>query len=314
VPATPESGGGFAVEIFVNEVEMTATGAGFGMDPYDLLVPAGRLSAGSEPVQRPVARCGCGVYGCGSTDVVILRESDTVRWEWRYDAPINRDCEFDATEYDEEIRRAEQDASRETPERTAARAVWKELPDGKLRDELRLSSVIDDYRNPEQFVASLMYRDTHQVFGYFPWSGREPGDLAQDVIQTLLAHPLDAWNAAWHSITRDGGPPEIAGLAFRSSRQSRLPDPAFLVGQVAGSPTAERDPEQRAAQGRRPAPIPSTRCANGDPKHRSRSREPQHRGPGGTRREQPHTPTRCGSQLLAAPGPPGIRRSAPEKR
>jgi hypothetical protein len=49
--------------MFVNGVEMTAAGAGLGMDPYDLLVPDNRLIATYEPRVVPIARCECGVYG-----------------------------------------------------------------------------------------------------------------------------------------------------------------------------------------------------------------------------------------------------------
>jgi hypothetical protein len=31
--------GGFQVLVYVNDVKMTASGAGLGMDPYDVLVP-----------------------------------------------------------------------------------------------------------------------------------------------------------------------------------------------------------------------------------------------------------------------------------
>jgi hypothetical protein len=70
-PASDDSGGGFQVEVFVNDVEMTSAGAGLGMDPYDVLIPENRLIASDSPRTTPIARCGCGVYGCGSTDVTI---------------------------------------------------------------------------------------------------------------------------------------------------------------------------------------------------------------------------------------------------
>ena len=63
--AEPE---GFQVQIWVNDVEMTAAGAGLGMDPYDVLIPRNRFAVDDAPKTIPVARCNCGVYGCGSTD------------------------------------------------------------------------------------------------------------------------------------------------------------------------------------------------------------------------------------------------------
>jgi len=64
----------FEVQVYVNGVEMTKAGAGLGMDPYDVLVPANRLVATEQPRTVPIARCECGTYGCGSTDVTIVRD------------------------------------------------------------------------------------------------------------------------------------------------------------------------------------------------------------------------------------------------
>jgi hypothetical protein len=74
---TPDAGGGFQVQVFVNGAEMTSAWAGLGMDPYDLLVPSNRLVATVEPRTAGIARCSCGVYGCGSTDVTIV----VSRWD-----------------------------------------------------------------------------------------------------------------------------------------------------------------------------------------------------------------------------------------
>ena len=47
-----ESVGGHEVLIYVNGTEMTAAGAGMGMDPFDILIPVNRLAAGPEPRYR----------------------------------------------------------------------------------------------------------------------------------------------------------------------------------------------------------------------------------------------------------------------
>ena len=41
-PAGDDAGGGFQVQVFVNDAEMTSVGAGLGMGPYDLLIPTNR--------------------------------------------------------------------------------------------------------------------------------------------------------------------------------------------------------------------------------------------------------------------------------
>jgi hypothetical protein len=57
-----------------------------------------------EPDQT-VARCDCGHYDCGSTDVEITRRGGQVYWDWQQAAPIDRSVVFDAVQYDREIAR-----------------------------------------------------------------------------------------------------------------------------------------------------------------------------------------------------------------
>jgi hypothetical protein len=104
-PAPSEAGGGFQVEVFVNGTEMTSAGAGLGMDPYDVLVPTNRLVATAQPRTVPIARCACGVYGCGSTDVTIVRDDDRVHWDWSIEVPMHRGVTFAADAYDAEVAR-----------------------------------------------------------------------------------------------------------------------------------------------------------------------------------------------------------------
>jgi hypothetical protein len=49
VAPVPEPIGGFQVLVFVDDVEVTALGAGLEMDPYDVFVPRNRLVAGDRP-------------------------------------------------------------------------------------------------------------------------------------------------------------------------------------------------------------------------------------------------------------------------
>lgn len=117
-PETAPGGEGFQVEVYVNEIEMTSAGAGLGMDPFDLLIPVNRL-AGEGTI--PIARCDCGVYGCGVTDVTITREGEWVHWDWLVETPMDRGVSFAAAQYDAEVARMAADHTWETPERTAAR-------------------------------------------------------------------------------------------------------------------------------------------------------------------------------------------------
>jgi hypothetical protein len=155
-PASGDAGGGFQLQIYVNEVEMTSAGAGLGMDPYDVLVPTNRLVAASQPRTVPIARCTCGVYGCGSTDVTITREGDRVHWDWSIEVPMNRGASFAASQYDLEVTRVAADHSWETAERTAGRLALTDMDRERLLTYgLRPSWVANNRRDHELFRIAL---------------------------------------------------------------------------------------------------------------------------------------------------------------
>jgi hypothetical protein len=218
-PVSDEAGGGFQVQVYVNEVEMTSAGAGLGMDPYSLLVPTNRLVAAADPRTVPIARCGCGVYGCGSTDVTITRDGDLVHWDWSIEVPMNRGVSFAAAHYDAEVARIAGDHSWETPERTAGRRVLTDMDrDRLLAHGLVPSWVANDHRDHELFRVALQIDGDYQVFVDTPWRGRRPEDLARDVCATL-ARPPREWTATWHAIKPMlTQPPKIAGPSWRRAR------------------------------------------------------------------------------------------------
>lgn len=57
VRPVPEDVGGFELQVYVNDTEMTSVGAGMGMDPYEVLVPENRLVATEASTRIPIARC-----------------------------------------------------------------------------------------------------------------------------------------------------------------------------------------------------------------------------------------------------------------
>ncbi|GAA2088811.1 hypothetical protein IDH50_17355 [Aeromicrobium tamlense] len=91
--------------VFVDDVEMTSEGAGMGIDPRELLVRRNRLIASNVPHRIPIARCSCGEYGCGSTDVTIVRDGEVVHWDWHVEVPVPHGITFDAETYDREVAR-----------------------------------------------------------------------------------------------------------------------------------------------------------------------------------------------------------------
>lgn len=216
VPAPDDAGGGFQVEVYVNGTEMTSAGAGLGMDPYDLLIPANRLLAAPTPHTVPIARCSCGVYGCGSTDVTITRDGDLVHWDWLIEVPLARGVSFAAFQYDAEVERVAGDHSWETAERTAGRLVLTHLDRDALRSHgMAVSWVANDYRDPGLFRVALQLGDDYQIFLDTAWQGCSPEELADKVCETLARGP-GKWRASWHAIKPTlPGPPAIARRSWR---------------------------------------------------------------------------------------------------
>jgi hypothetical protein len=150
------------------------------MDPYDVIIPTNLLVASPEPHTVPIARCDCGFYDCGSTDITITRRGDLVHWDWLYIAPINRGVSFNAADYDREITRIASDHSWETPARTAGRLILAEIDRKHLSNYGLAPHWVshDDYRHPEQFRVALWRVNEYQVFVDTPWLGRSPEQLA----------------------------------------------------------------------------------------------------------------------------------------
>ena len=216
VAPAAEPAGGFQVRVYVNEVEMTSAGAGLGMDPYDLLVPANRLVATPRPHTVPIARCDCGEYGCGSTDVTITRDGDLVRWDWLLEKPMSRGVRFAAGRYDAEVGRAGADHAWETADRTAGRLVLTHVDRAALQAHgLTVSWVANEYRDPELFRVALRLGDDYQVFLDTPWQDSSPEELAGRVCDALARGP-GRWRATWHAVKPEtAGPPPIARSRWR---------------------------------------------------------------------------------------------------
>lgn len=206
---------GFQVELWVNDVEMTSKGAGLGMDPYAVLVPVNRFVPSGEPTTVPVARCECGVYGCGVTDVRIAKTSRGIEWEWLGEKPMGRAVHFEEAAYLEEVERVSADHSWETPVRTAGRLVLTGVRDDELPSGLRFDWLGNNWRRQESFQVCLRHLDRHQIFLSFEWQDRSPEELAAAVRAELVGTPPEAWEAEWSAMQRSDAPPPMAGASWR---------------------------------------------------------------------------------------------------
>ena len=215
-----ESVGGHELLVYVNDVEMTRAGAGMGMDPFAVLIPDNRLVATSDPTQVPIARCECGTYGCGSTDVTIVRDGAAVHWEWHYEVPIDHGVTFPADQYDAEVERIAADHTWERPEDTTARLVLTGIDREPLAEHgLTVTWAGKDHADAKLFKVALFTGDVdyrsaaaaYQVFLRFPRTGRSSEDVAAAVIDELATAPAS------------GTPP---GMRSRLGSTSHLPSPA----------------------------------------------------------------------------------------
>ncbi|SDX33006.1 hypothetical protein SAMN05421504_1021057 [Amycolatopsis xylanica] len=207
----------FQLKIYVNEIEMTAAGAGHGMQPHEIFAPVNRLVATSRPSTVPVARClACGVYDCVGTDVTISRDGDVVRWDWSRDLPMDRSASFPATHYDLEVARMAADHAWETPLAKAKRLVLTDMD----REHLLAYGLRPDFVSGrsirQEFEIALVLEDDYQVLLKVPWLDRDPEDLSRAVCATLASRPA-TWQATWFPMKYEltGQAPGIAGPSWQ---------------------------------------------------------------------------------------------------
>ncbi|MET9275541.1 hypothetical protein [Kribbella sp. NPDC003557] len=211
-----EISSGEEVLIHVNGLEITEAGAGMGMRPFDLFVPANQLVATTEPRDVIVARCSCGEVGCGSTQARITRDDGVVHWDWSVDVPLGHGVSFEAGAYDAEVERIGGDRSWQGPADTVARAVLESADRELLAAAgLGLSWAAPDHRDPRQFLVALVVEaEQFQVFLRFPM--KAPERLAEEILRTLRQPPAK-WRATFHSMmVGRRGRPSIAGWRWRS--------------------------------------------------------------------------------------------------
>lgn len=208
----------YEVLVYVNDFEITEAGAGMGMHPFDLIVPANQLLATAEPRRVVVARCTCGEPGCGSTEALITRDGDAVHWDWYVDVPFDHGVSFDAAAYDAAIEHLAADQSWQRPVDTVSRLVLEGVDrDGLSSIGLELSWAAADHRDPDKFLVALFApAEEFQVFLRFQLRGRPPEEVADEVMRRLRTSPR-SWSATFHSmVVGKRGRPSMAGWRWRS--------------------------------------------------------------------------------------------------
>lgn len=200
------------VEVRVDGRELTAAGAGLGMPAWDVLGLTHAWAARDEPHTEPFARCGCGTYGCGSTDVTISREPGLVRWRFTLEVPGIDEVAFDEDAYDAEIARSLADHSWERPSVTAGRLVRERLDHRGLADRgLTLLWAARNFKDAHCFEVCLALVEgeaRYQLRVGFSDDFADPARTA-DRMMRLLRRPPTEWDAEWLPNTPIDSPPHL---------------------------------------------------------------------------------------------------------
>src|SRR5262249_21944351 len=154
------------------------------------------LRADVTPHIATIARCNCGVIGCGNIEVEIQRQDALVVWQDRH-AP--RKVEFPATQYDSEVERAIHDFSWETPDRTASPLIRQSIDRTALeRRGFKLDWVGGAAVDGVMTVSLTLFPGPYQALVRLPWDGK---DIEQIVarFKEVLSQASESWTEAqWH--------------------------------------------------------------------------------------------------------------------
>jgi len=161
-----------------------------GMDPDDLLVEPSPLHAYTEPHKAIIARCYCGVTGCGNVPVHINRDEAVVTWTGIYSDVTG--C-FAPEQYEAEVERAVHDFSWETPDRTAARQIRNAIDKDLLaRNCLRFEGASDKAHSSTMTVSLEQRPGPYQLLLHLPWDGKDVDDIVAR-FKLLLASDPESW-------------------------------------------------------------------------------------------------------------------------
>ncbi len=185
-----------------------------GLDPDDILVESCPLRTSSESHRATVARCSCGVIGCGSLEVEVARAGDSVEWTW---AGTNepQSLKFLANSYKAEVERVLRDTTWETPDRTAARLLA-----GRVNREilslrgLTYSWASGRVRKMTFTVSLILDPGPYQVLVHLPWNAEPPEEIADTCAKLLADKPASWAQAEWFPQRPDLGPPSLAGSSW----------------------------------------------------------------------------------------------------
>lgn len=180
-----------------------------GLDPADLLTETCALRPTNSPHVALIARCGCGVIGCGSIKVTVHKDGERVFWSATDSSLV---VQFNAVQYETEVERAIHDHSWETPERTAERLISLAVDRASLARKGFEFSWASGRCFEGMMTASLMLRPgPYQILVRQPWNGKDIGGIVS-TFEKILSQPPETWpNVQWNPQAKGLGPPPIVG-------------------------------------------------------------------------------------------------------
>jgi len=186
-----------------------------GLDPDHILIRTSQLYATERPHDATIARCGCGFVECGSEDVRVNRSAGAIQWTIRHP---RRAFRFPERVYDEEVERAVNDTSWETPDRTAARIVRDSVDAASLaRHRLVFDWASARNRKARLTMSLRLEPGPYQILVHLPFRDETPQTVAGAALALLSQDPTSWSNVEWNPQEEDLGEPSIAGQGWRGS-------------------------------------------------------------------------------------------------
>jgi hypothetical protein len=182
-----------------------------GLDPDALLVAPSPLRPGGGH-DATIARCSCGIAGCGSQEARILVDGERVLWR----LAESDELAFDGSAYRREIERAERDTGWEPADRTAARLVREGVDRRALAAHGLAYGWASARLDRDRFTVSLTLEPgPFQILVSVPWTGVDPEPVAAEVV-ALLARPPQSWPDVTYSPIGGGDAlPSLCGPGWR---------------------------------------------------------------------------------------------------
>ena len=184
-----------------------------GLDPDDILQEPSALHLSQKSHRTAIARCTCGVIGCGSIETEVSLQADLVVWTVRH---YSKEFRFDATQYEVELKRAIADTSWETPDRTAARLIRALVDrDALAVNRFQFSWASGRVRNGRMTVALRSDPGPYQVLVHSSWAGRDPEGIARTLCHAILQHPSTWPDVEYYPQGESKEAPVLAGPGWR---------------------------------------------------------------------------------------------------